>query len=70
VVNKKLKTDSKQYAQDFQDTQDIVATLDRIIKQNEERKLAKQQDQQKENASSSVDPLEEIAKLELSTVVS
>ncbi|MCL8203661.1 SHOCT domain-containing protein [Ligilactobacillus agilis] len=60
---KKLKTDSKQYAQDLQDTQDIAATLDRIIKQNEERKLAKQLDQQKENASSSVDPLEEIAKL-------
>lgn len=60
---KRLKTDSKQYAQDFKDTQDIAATLDRIIKRNEERGLIDRNDQQEENTESSVDPLEEIAKL-------
>ncbi|MDE7057073.1 MAG: SHOCT domain-containing protein [Lactobacillus sp.] len=60
---KRLKTDSKQYAQDFKDTQDIAATLDRIIKRNEERGLIDQNDQQEENTENSVDPLEEIAKL-------
>lgn len=61
--SKRLKTDSKQYAQDFKDTQDIAATLDRIIKLNEERVLIDQNEQQKGNTESSVDPLEEIAKL-------
>lgn len=60
---KKLKTDSKQYQQDYKDTQDIAATLDRIIKLNEERGLIDQNEQQEGNAESSVDPLEEIAKL-------
>lgn len=60
---KRLKIDSKQYAQDFKDTQDIAATLDRIIKRNEERGLIDQNEQQVANVESSVDPLEEIAKL-------
>lgn len=59
----KLKTDSILYAQDFKDTQDIAATLDRIIKRNEERGRIEQNEQQVENVESSVDPLEEIAKL-------
>lgn len=60
---KRLKTGSKQYAQDFKDTQDIAATLDRIIKRNEERGLIDQNEQHEGNAESSVDSLEEIAKL-------
>lgn len=54
---KKLKTDSKQYQQDYKDTQDIAAALDRIIRMNEER----QTEQPQQDSSS--DPLEEIAKL-------
>lgn len=54
---KKLKTDSKQYQQDYKDTQDIAAALDRIIRMNEER----QAEQPQQDSSS--DPLEEIAKL-------
>ena len=54
---KKLKTDSKQYQQDYKDTQDIAAALDRIIRMNEER----QAEQQQQDSSS--DSLEEIAKL-------
>lgn len=54
---KKLKTDSKQYQQDYKDTQDIAATLDRIIRMNEER----QAEQPQQDSSS--DSLEEIAKL-------
>lgn len=54
---KKLKTDSKQYQQDYKDTQDVAATLDRIIRMNEER----QAEQPQQDSSS--DPLEEIAKL-------
>lgn len=53
---KKLKTTSKQYQQDFKDTKDIAATLDRIIRMNEKHQAEQQQD-------SSSDPLEEIAKL-------
>ena len=54
---KKLKTDSKQYQQDYKDTQDIAAALDRIIRMNEER----QAEQPQQDSSS--DSLEEIAKL-------
>lgn len=54
---KKLKTDSKQYQQDYKDTQDIAATLDRIIRMNEEHQTVQPQQ------DSSSDPLEEIAKL-------